>query len=106
MASRIFNPNLFHIRTPLFAATLGVSTAVFGTHLLQTYKSRYALRLDTSPVSTSPKDWSFSQYQNEARTPIIERSGGLNARAVRQMSAGSVVGVYILLAWLVMARQL
>jgi hypothetical protein len=92
MASRLLNPTLFHLRTPLFAAGLGVSAAVFSSQLLQFHRQRYALRLDSSPSATSPKDWSFSQYQNEARNPIVDKSGGLNARAVRQMSAGSIIG--------------
>ena len=92
MASRILNPSLFHLRTPLFAASLGVSTALFVPQLLQSYRARYAIRLDTSPSSVSPKDWSFRQYQTDAQTPIVENSGRLNARAVRQLSFGSIIG--------------
>jgi hypothetical protein len=91
MASRLFSPTLLHsLRTPLFVASFGTSTALF----LQAYHSRYSLtyRLDNSPAPTSPKDWSFSQYQSEASTPVVNSRGGLNARAVRQMSAGSIIG--------------
>ncbi|KAK5166303.1 uncharacterized protein LTR77_008564 [Saxophila tyrrhenica] len=93
MASRLFHPSLFHLRSPLFAASFGVSSAIFGASLLQAHRSRYAYRLDSSPSSTSAKDWSFSQYQSEARTPVVSQNGGLNARAVRQMSAGSIFGL-------------
>ena len=92
MASRMFNPALFHLRTPLFAASLGVSAGLLVPQLLQSYKTRYALRLDSSPSSVSPKDWSFSQYQSDAHAPIIQPGGRLNGRAVRQMSAGSIIG--------------
>jgi hypothetical protein len=92
MASRLLNPSLFHLRTPLFAAGLGISTALFLPPLLQTYRSRYAFRLDNGSGSASPKDWSFSQYQNEASTPVVNQRGGLNARAVRQLSSGSIIG--------------
>jgi hypothetical protein len=94
MASRLLNPTLFssHFRTPLFAAGLGISAAIFSSQLLHIHRQRYALRLDSSPSATSPKDWSFSQYQNEAQNPIVDKSGGLNGRAVRQMSAGSIIG--------------
>jgi hypothetical protein len=92
MASRLFSPTVF--RTPLFAATLGVSTAAFGSILLQQHRSRSLYHLDASPSSTSAKDWSFSQYQNEARTPVVASNGGLNARAVRQMTTGSIFGMY------------
>ena len=88
MASRILNPNLFHLRLPLFAATVGATSLV----LLPQLHSRYAIRLDSSPANVSPKDWSFSQYQQDARTPVISQGGRLNARAVRQMSAGSIIG--------------
>ncbi|KAI7546906.1 hypothetical protein KC331_g5322 [Hortaea werneckii] len=90
MASRILNPNLFHLRTPLFAAGLGISSAVL---LHQTFQSRRLVLLDSGPSSVSPKDWSFSQYQHDARTPVVNEKGGLNPRAVRQMSAGSIIGL-------------
>lgn len=89
MASRLLNPNLFHLRTPLLLTTLGVST---GLLLHQHTSLRHALRLDSSPSALSPKDWSFSQYQNDAQTPILNSGGRLNARAVRQMSMGSIFG--------------
>ncbi|KAF2766757.1 hypothetical protein EJ03DRAFT_167907 [Teratosphaeria nubilosa] len=91
MASRLLQPSFCHgLRTPLFAASLGFSGALL---LHQTFQSRRLLRLDSSPTSVSPKDWSFAQYQNDARTPITKKSGGLNPRAVRQLSAGSVIGL-------------
>ena len=89
MASRILNPTLFHLRTPLFAAGLGFSGALL---LHQTFQSRRLLRLDSGPSSLSPKDWSFSQYQHDARAPVIKENGKLNAKAVRQMSSGSIIG--------------
>ena len=88
MASRLLSPTLHALRTPLFVASFGASTTLF----LQAYRQRYAYRLDSSPVATSPKDWSFSQYQSEASTPIVNQRGGINARAVRQLSAGSIIG--------------
>lgn len=91
MASRLLNPNLFHLRTPLLLTTLGVSTGLF---VHQHTSIRHALRLDSSPSAVSPKDWSFSQYQSDAQTPILTSGGRLNARAVRQMSAGSIFGIH------------
>ena len=91
MASRLLNPTLFHLRTPFLAAGLGlgVSSALFAA---QQYRSAHLLRLDSSASSVSPKDWSFSQYQSDARVPIVKKDGGLNARAVRQISSGSIIG--------------
>lgn len=91
----MFTTRLFScgLRTPLFAAGLGVSSALVFAPLLQTY--RQPLRLDSSPSSASPKDWSFSQYASDARTPIVTPQGRFNARAVRQLSAGSIIGMLI-----------
>lgn len=91
MASRLFSTPLLlsnSLRTPLLCGTVCAATLF----TQQAYSARHAIRLDSSPSSTGPKDWSFTQYQNDARTPIVNKSGGLNARAVRQMSAGSVIG--------------
>lgn len=90
MASRILNPALFHLRTPLMGAALGFSGALL---IQQTFHSRRLLRLDSSPSSVSPKDWSFSQYQHDASTPVLQESGGLNPKAIRQLSIGSILGM-------------
>jgi len=90
MASRLLNPSLFHLRTPLFAAGLGVSSALLFHH--QHNRSARLLRLDSTPSTVSARDWSFSQYQHDARVPILKEDGRLNARAVRQISAGSIIG--------------
>ena len=94
MASRIFfNPTAFASRTPFICASLGAGALVLAPPLLQAYRQRYAIRLDSSASGVSPKDWSFSQYQHDAQTPIVKQGGGLNARAVRQLSAGSIIGM-------------
>ncbi|KAK5008414.1 hypothetical protein LTR28_004009 [Elasticomyces elasticus] len=84
--------------TPLtFAAgttvTLGLS-APFIFSNFQTYTYRHAYRLDGPMLSnpTSPREWSFSQYQNEARAPVV-KNGRLNPSAVRQVSIGSIAGL-------------
>ncbi|KAK4622228.1 hypothetical protein CLAFUW4_06915 [Fulvia fulva] len=87
-ASRLFTCGL---RTPILAGGLAFGTTLAFSPLLQQH--RHALRLDSSPSSASPKDWSFSQYQSDASVPIVKSSGDLNARAVRQLSAGSIIGL-------------
>ncbi|KAK4992033.1 hypothetical protein LTR50_001429 [Elasticomyces elasticus] len=84
--------------TPLtFAAgttvTLGLS-APFILSNFQSYTHRHAYRLDGPMLSnpTSPREWSFSQYQNEARAPVV-KNGRLNPSAVRQVSIGSIAGL-------------
>ncbi|KAK4934061.1 hypothetical protein LTR28_010938 [Elasticomyces elasticus] len=84
--------------TPLtFAAgttvTLGLS-APFIFSNFQSYTHRHAYRLDGPMLSnpTSPREWSFSQYQNEARAPVV-KNGRLNPSAVRQVSIGSIAGL-------------
>ncbi|RMX72712.1 hypothetical protein D0869_14336 [Hortaea werneckii] len=52
------------------------------------------VRLDSGPSSVSPKDWSFSQYQQDARTPVVNEKGGLNPRAPLTLLIGLlIVGV-------------
>ncbi|WPH00919.1 Hypothetical protein R9X50_00375300 [Acrodontium crateriforme] len=92
MASRLFfNPGA--LRLPLLATTVGASTCLLLPTLAQQYHHRNLLRLDSSPSSVSPKDWSFSSYQNDASAPVVNRNGGLNSRAVRQFSSGSIFGL-------------
>jgi hypothetical protein len=90
MAFRLLRPALFHLRTPLFAASLGFSGALL---IHQTFQSRRLLRLDSSSSPVSPKDWSVSQYQHDASTPVVQESGRLNPRAIRQISTGSILGM-------------
>jgi len=75
-------------------AALGLSGAAFG---ILSHQRRNPLRLDSgsNPISSSSsasKDWTFSQYQNNAQTPVVNSRGGLNAKAVRQMTTGSILG--------------
>jgi hypothetical protein len=75
---------------------LGLSGATYG---LLSHQRRHPLRLDSSsnPLSSSsstPKDWTFSQYQRDAQTPVVTSRGGLNAKAVRQMTLGSILGTF------------
>lgn len=91
MASRILNPSLFHLRTPLFAACLGASTLLIAPQLM---RMRRPILLDSGSTTVSPKDWSFSQYQSDARVPVVKKDGGFNARAIRQLSAGSIAGTF------------
>ena len=88
----------FLLQRPLFScatAALGLSGATYG-FLSYQQQRRNPLRLDSgsNPItsSTSPKDWSFSQYQADAQTPVVNSRGGLNAKAVRQMTLGSILG--------------
>lgn len=89
MASRLFNHNLFLLRAPLFATGVGISSALL---LHQNLHGRGLVRLDSSSSSVSPADWSFSNYQQNARVPVVRKDGRLNARAVRQLTAGSIMG--------------
>lgn len=85
------------LHRPLFGcatAALGLSGAAYG---MLSYQRRNPLRLDSSPNNgplppSNPKDWSFSQYQRDAKTPVVNSRGGLNARAVRQVTLGSILG--------------
>jgi hypothetical protein len=86
------------LQRPLFGcatAALGLSGAAYS---LLSHQRRNPLRLDSNsnPISSSSsasKDWTFSQYQNNAQTPVVTSRGGLNAKAVRQMTTGSILGM-------------
>lgn len=94
MASRILNPSLFTLRPSLIAAGLAGSSLLLLPQI-NSYRRAHLYRLDSSPSAVSPKDWSFSQYQHDARTPVVDSKGGLNAKAVRQMSLGSIIGTFL-----------
>lgn len=91
------------LHRPLFAAStaaLGLSGAAFGLLSLQ-HQHRNPLRLDASspssptpPAASKPADWSFSQYQRDAHAPVVNKRGGLNPTAVKQMTWGSILGTF------------
>lgn len=61
---------------------------------LMTYHSMYrqkVIQLDSSP-STSGSILSGESYRRNAEVPVV-RNGGLNERAVRQISSGSIIGI-------------
>lgn len=93
MASRLLHSSLFTARPSFVAAGLA-GTSLLLLPQITSYRRAHLLRLDSSPSPVSPKDWSFSQYQHDARTPVVDSKGGLNARAVRQMSLGSIIGAF------------
>ncbi|PSK56478.1 hypothetical protein B9Z65_6102 [Elsinoe australis] len=73
---------------------LGITALGASSLLLGPISYRRRTLLDTSPSPVSAKDWSYSQYQRDAKVPIFGESGGLNPRAIRQISAGSILGVF------------
>ena len=86
---------------PLLSCALGLSSGAAAYGLLSHHQTRgRPLRMDSSPnnplsgssSSSNPKDWSFSQYQRDAQAPVVNNRGGLNAKAVRQMTLGSILG--------------
>ncbi|KAK8213191.1 hypothetical protein M8818_002489 [Zalaria obscura] len=87
MASRIlFSP--FTHRVGLIAG-LGLGSAALFPSLLSPYHKSRLLYCDSS---VGPKDWSLSQYQHDARTPIV-KNGKLNSGAIKQLSSGSICGL-------------
>lgn len=89
---------------PLLGCALGLSGGAAAYGFLSHHQTRgRPLRMDSSPnplasssssgsSSPSPKDWSFNQYQRDAQAPVVNNRGGLNAKAVRQMTLGSILG--------------
>ncbi|KAE8451838.1 hypothetical protein EG329_002678 [Mollisiaceae sp. DMI_Dod_QoI] len=82
MASLLFRPLL---RPQTLGLGLGLSLATYHT----LYHQR-VIRLDASPSSSSTL--SGEGYRRNADVPVM-RNGGLNKRAVRQISSGSIIGL-------------
>lgn len=73
---------------------LGIGLASTTLLSLRQPQSRRLLQCDAALGATSsPKDWSFSQYQSEARAPVVKKDGKLNPSAVRQITKGSIFGM-------------
>ncbi|KAF7874966.1 hypothetical protein EAF04_002139 [Stromatinia cepivora] len=88
------------LRPHLTASALGLTT--YSTYtLLQSH--RFPSRLDSlsSPLSTS----STSKY-GDVKTSIVRNGGGLNPKAVRQISSGSIIGLGAGLAVSTFSRSL
>jgi len=75
-------------RLPLF---IGLGTFTAATLLLPN-RPRINYLDSTTSASLNPKDWTYSQYQHDAQTPVLKRQGGLNPKAIRQISLGSILG--------------
>ncbi|KAG9246374.1 hypothetical protein BJ878DRAFT_497381 [Calycina marina] len=70
---------------PLFrpqALGLGLGAILMTFHSMR----QPAVRLDAFNSSES-------SYQRTAQTPMIKRGGGIDSKAVRQISAGSIIGL-------------
>jgi hypothetical protein len=78
------------------SCALGLSGGAAAYSLLarQQYRSS-PLRMDSSPNNNNnPLSSTFSTYQRDAQTPVVNSHGGLNAKAVRQMTLGSILGEF------------
>ncbi|KAF2208342.1 hypothetical protein CERZMDRAFT_87732 [Cercospora zeae-maydis SCOH1-5] len=97
-----FTPGLFHhtLRTPLlfggaaFGAGLCFAQSQAFAHSLF-FRSRRPILLDSSPASSSSsissRDWSFGDAS--AGIQNINSGRWNNARSIRQLSAGSIIGL-------------
>ena len=82
---------------PLMSCALGLSGGAAAYSLLARQQYRGSpLRMDSSP-NNNPLSSTFSTYQRDAQTPVVNNHGGLNAKAVRQMTLGSILGEYMYL---------
>lgn len=88
MASRL-------LLRPTLAVGLGLSSVLAADALLR--PQRHRLRCDAgSYAPVSSKDWSFQSYGQAAKTPVVARDGGINPRALRQITTGSILGESVL----------
>jgi hypothetical protein len=84
---------------PLMSCALGLSGGAAAYSLLARQQYRGSpLRMDSSPTGNNggnnPLSSTFSTYQRDAQTPVVNSHGGLNAKAVRQMTLGSILGKF------------
>jgi hypothetical protein len=78
-------------RTLLLTTPLILSTPLLLHHQRTLFRP---LRCDgPDPLTKITRDLS-SNYTSEARTPILTESGTANPRAIRQVSMGSILGVF------------
>lgn len=72
------------------------ASAVLAAPLLARPTSLHAYCDDSASAASpvSPRDWSFSQYSRDARTPVV-RQGRANPRIWRQVSSGSIIGTLV-----------
>lgn len=79
------------LRRGLIASTpLILSTPL----LISQYRNRQPIRCDSADPLTKITNDLTRNYASEARTPVITESGAANPRAIRQVSMGSILGVF------------
>jgi hypothetical protein len=67
---------------------------ILSTPLLMQYRFRQPIRCDgPDPITKITNDLTRN-YASEAKTPVITESGAANPRAIRQVSMGSILGVF------------
>lgn len=69
---------------------LGLTTA-FAAHAIHI---RSPLRCDSSFSSSSKLPSALRTYSDEAKVPVVSRSGRPNPAALKQVSAGSLLGKF------------
>ncbi|KAE9963053.1 hypothetical protein BLS_009747 [Venturia inaequalis] len=73
-----------------FALTSTLCITSIVAYPIITAPFRQKLRLD-SPILSNSR--SFSDYKNNAKTPVVKKDGRFNVKALRQVSAGSILGM-------------
>lgn len=84
------------LRRPIlspFALTSTLCITSILAYPILTAPFRQKLRLDSFPSSSNSR--TFADYKNNAKTPVIKKDGRFNARALRQVSAGSILGMFL-----------
>jgi hypothetical protein len=84
----------FLLRHPILSpftltSTLCLTSIVAYPIVSAPFRQRH--RLDTIPSSAGSRQ--YADYKNNAKTPLIKKDGKLNVRALRQISAGSILGM-------------
>jgi hypothetical protein len=89
------NPNMSFLVPGLRRGIMLSTPLILSTPLLmQQYRFRQPIYCDgPDPITKITNDLTRN-YASEAKTPVITESGAANPRAIRQVSMGSILGVF------------
>ena len=75
------------------ALGLGLGLSLYCTYQATTYRPHRLDTISSGSGSSGGSILSGNSYSRNAKTPVV-REGGLNPAAIRQVSSGSIIGMY------------
>jgi hypothetical protein len=87
-------PNMSFLLPGLRRGLILSTPVILATPLLMQYRYRQPIRCDGPDPLTKITNDLTRNYTSEAKTPVILESGAGNPKAIRQVSMGSILGVF------------